>query len=145
MEYSCGSIGRCFFVRLDHNEDILEELKKLAARENIRQAWICCLGAVKKAEIVTGPQETRIPPDPMWHSVFEGHELVGIGNITFKDDEPAIHLHGSFGRADKTRIGCLRKDAEVFLTVECMVIEFSGPEIKRAHNSDLDIDTLRFI
>lgn len=144
MEYRCGTIGRCFFVRFDHNDDMLEELKQLAVTENIRQAWLCCLGALKHAHIVTGPQQSSIPPIPLTHTIPDGHEVIGTGNILWMDGKPAVHLHGAFGRADKTRVGCMRKDVEVYLTIECCIFEFDAEPVLRRYDPELEINTMHF-
>jgi predicted DNA-binding protein with PD1-like motif len=144
MDYVKGKIGRYFFVRFDHNDNLLDKLCTLARKEQIRQAWFFCLGAVKHAEIVTGPKTTVHPPIPLWHKIVEGHEVIAIGNITWLNDEPKIHLHGSFGRSDNIRVGCVRKNAEVFLTVECSVFEIDDVTVVREKNPTLGIDTISF-
>lgn len=144
MEYAQGKVGRYFFVRFDHNDDIIQNLKDLAVTEKIKQAWFFCLGAVKRADIVTGPQTTVIPPVPLWHKIVEGHEVICIGNITWHDNEPRIHVHGSFGRSDTTRVGCMRQASEVFLTMECCIFEITHVSVVRQTNKSLGIDTLAF-
>lgn len=146
MEYAKGVCNRVFWVRFDHNEDFLEKLKELVVKENIRQAWFWCLGALRHAQIVTGPRETAIPPIPMWHQLMEAHELIGAGNISIHKDtgEPAVHLHASFGRADSTRVGCIRKNAEVYLTIDCAIMEFSEILVSRKPKEGMGIDLIEF-
>ena len=84
------------------------------------------------------------PPVPSYHNVQEANEIVALGNITTKDDEPIVHLHSALGRLDKTRVGCIRKSADVYLTVECLITEFNQINLKRTANPDLGINTLVF-
>ncbi len=146
MDYAKGTCSRVFWVRFDHNDDLLEKLKELVVKENIRQAWFWCLGALRHAQIVTGPRESAVPPIPMWHHIIESHEVIGVGNITFHEDtgQPVIHLHASLGRADDTRVGCIRKSTEVYLTIECAIMEFSGFEAVRKPKEGMGIDLIEF-
>ncbi len=144
MEYSEGKQGRIFLIRFDHNENIIEELEKFSTKENIKYAWIFCLGAIKRADIVCGPKETTVPPLPVWHQIIEGHEIIAIGNITMLNNEPAIHLHAGLGRADKARISCIRKLSETYLTIECLVMEYIDITIHRQENKDMGINTIHF-
>ena len=142
MDYSKAQPGRSFIVRFDHNDDILENIIKIAKKENIGFAWIWCLGAIKNADIVCGPVETVVPPIPSYHSIQEANEIVALGNISSKDGEPIIHLHSAMGRLNKTRVGCIRKSSDVYLTVECLIMEFTDINIKRTPNTELGINTL---
>lgn len=144
MEYCEGKQGRTFLVRFDHNENIIDELQNLAKKESIPYAWIFCLGAVKKADVVCGPIETTIPPTPLWHQIIEGHEIIALGNITMLNDEPTVHLHAGLGRADKARISCIRKTSEAYLTIECLVMEYVNTTIHRHENPEMGINTLTF-
>ena len=126
MEYRTGRIGRVIIARVDHGEDLLAELTKLAESERIDQAFFMLIGAIGDAQIVTGPKETTIPPDPMWHSVADAHEILGVGNILLKDGEPAILLHAALGRGEGSLVGCLRDSVETYLTVEVVIFEIAG-------------------
>ncbi len=45
MDYKVGSIGRVFIARIDHDEDLLDELVKLARSEEIKQAFFMLIWA----------------------------------------------------------------------------------------------------
>ncbi len=123
MEYRTGCIGRVFVARIDHGEDLLAELEGLARLEDIRQAFFILIGAVRDLCLVTGPKEDTVPPDPVWSSITDVQEILGVGNILRTGDTPAIHLHAALGRDEAARVGCLRERVSVYLTVEAFVIE----------------------
>jgi Predicted DNA-binding protein with PD1-like DNA-binding motif len=136
MEYSQGSIDRVFTVRLDHGDDILKELESLAVSEDIRSAMFTMLGAVKEANLVVGPKENIVPPDPQWTRIHDAHELIGIGNIFWENDKPKIHLHSAAGRGESTKTGCLRENSEVFMVVEVFIMEISGISASRVFDKE---------
>ncbi len=123
MDYRKGSIGRLFVVRIDHNEDLLIELSKLALKENIKSAFFMMLGAAGSAQLVTGPKEKAVPPDIMWSSFNDAREIIGAGNIFWENSAPRIHLHAAAGNSKGMVMGCIRKAAEAFMVVEIFIIE----------------------
>ncbi len=131
MKYSQGSYGRVFLVKFDDNDNLLESLNNIALKERIKAAIIMLLGGMRSAGIVTGPREAVIPPEPMWLDVNDGREVIGIGTLFWKGDEPAIHLHGAMGREKETFTGCIRKDSRVYLVLEAVVAEITGVDAKR--------------
>ncbi|MGI5992474.1 MAG: PPC domain-containing DNA-binding protein [Methanosarcina sp.] len=131
MEYVKGKIGRVFTVRIDHGEDLILELIKLAELEQIESAVFMLLGALKEAKLVTGPKESITPPEPVWSGFDDVHEILGIGNIFLKDGKPKIHLHAGAGRGDNLKLGCLRGESEVFMVVEAFVFELEGISARR--------------
>lgn len=126
MEYRVGQIGRVFTVRMDHGEDLLESLKTLAAKENIQAATFVLLGAIESGNLVIGPKKNERPPNKMWTSFEEAHEIVGVGNLFREKGEPVVHLHAGLGRAEDGRIGCVRKENQVFMVIEAFVFELTG-------------------
>jgi Predicted DNA-binding protein with PD1-like DNA-binding motif len=131
MEYSKGTIGRVFTVRLDQGDDILSELEGLAVAEDIRSAMFMMLGAVREASLVVGPKTNDVPPDPQWAKFNDAHEVLGIGNIFREEGKPKIHLHSAAGRGESIKVGCLRGESEVFMVVEIFIMEISGISANR--------------
>jgi len=134
MDYEVGSIGRVFLARIDHDEDLLDELVKLARSEEIKQAFFMLIGAVKNMQVVTGPKEDTVPPDPMWHSIAGACEILGIGNILRKDGNPSIHLHAALGKGGDVTVGCLRDSVDTYLTTEAIIFEISGIAAERVYD-----------
>jgi predicted DNA-binding protein with PD1-like motif len=135
MEYSKVTTGRIFLARFDHGEDLLSGVEDIISRERISLATITLLGAIKKGEFVTGPREGKLPAIPNWSKVEDGWEVFGQGMIiSDSGSTPKVHLHCSFGKNKEAYTGCLRKNAEVFVTVEAVITELTGVSIKRSHD-----------
>ncbi|HEY9247173.1 MAG TPA: DUF296 domain-containing protein [Candidatus Methanoperedens sp.] len=123
MDYSKGSIGRLFVARIDHGEDLLVEISDLAIKEDIRSAFFILLGAVGRAQLVTGPKEKSVSPGIVWSQFNDAREIVGIGNIFWENGTPRVHLHGSAGNSKEVVTGCIRKEALVFMVIEIFIME----------------------
>ncbi len=134
MDYTAGAIGRVFLARIDHDEDPLDELVKLARTEEIKQAFFMLIGAVKNIQVVTGPKEDTVPPDPMWHSIAGACEILSIGNILWKDGDPSIHLHAALGKGGDVTVGCLRDNVDTYLTTEAVIFEIAGIAGERVYD-----------
>lgn len=131
MKYSQGTYGRVFLIKFEDGYNLLESLKKVAIAEQVSAGTIMLLGGLRSAGIVTGPKTAVIPPEPMWMDVNDGREVLGIGTLFWKDDEPAIHLHGALGRGKETFTGCIRKDSSVYLVIEAVLTEIKGIQARR--------------
>ncbi len=123
MDYRKGSLKRVFAARIDHGEDVLGELSKLALKENISSAFFIMLGALSEAELVTGPKEKVIPPTTVWAKFSDAREIIGAGSIFLENGEPKVHLHGTAGGSKGMVIGCFRKKVEAFMVVEVFIVE----------------------
>lgn len=135
MEYTTGTIGRVFCLRVDHGEDLIEALQTVSRKENIRSAFFFLLGAIEKGDLVAGPKEACVPPDPIWVKIDTPHEIICIGNIFYEGEEPKVHLHCSIGRDEHVRTGCLRKQSKVFMVNEICILEISGMIAARLNDS----------
>ncbi|OQX22649.1 MAG: hypothetical protein BWK75_00260 [Candidatus Altiarchaeales archaeon A3] len=143
MKYTSTNLKRIFVVEFEHNDDLLEQLMALVKKENITSGAILLLGGMKEAGIVAGPEKISVPPVLMWKYFDDGREILGFGTIFQKENEPKIHIHAGFGREDKVNLGCVRKNAIVYLLVECIIFEFDTKAEKK-FNSELGIDTINF-
>jgi predicted DNA-binding protein with PD1-like motif len=155
MKYQVGRVGRCVVARFDHGDDILGGLSRIAETERIRAAVFYLVGGITHARIVVGPRQEELPPEPVWRSLDESHETVGVGTIFWQGDVPRIHFHGVYGKRDTVRAGCLREDtsgasvsgeapaalltegvlnpnkAETFIVLEAVILEIEGVEATR--------------
>lgn len=131
MEYQAGSAGRVFYARLDHGEDMHQCIREIVSRENIRCSWFQVFGGMKRAGVVTGPKAPVMPPEPIWKTVDNAREVVGFGSVLWDGDVPLIHLHAAMGHHGDTLTGCVRKDTEVYLVLELMLMEIVGIDVTR--------------
>ncbi|MBI5739201.1 MAG: DUF296 domain-containing protein [Nitrospirae bacterium] len=131
MKYQTGRAGRIIVAKFEDHEDVLCNLAGLAKTENIRAGIFYLVGGMREGRIVVGPETDDLPPKPVWKTLGESHEVVGLGTIFWHDDEPRIHFHGAFGKKDKVSVGCLREKSEVFLVLEAVIIEMEGITARR--------------
>lgn len=133
MDYRTGKVGRTLAIRFDDGEDFLQGITDIVKKEDIQSGWFIMLGGLREADIVTGPKEVTIPPEPVWSRVADGaRELVGLGSV-FRDETnaPKIHLHSALGHHGHTLTGCLRKGTKTYLTIEVYLTEIVGIEATR--------------
>ncbi|HOW15782.1 PPC domain-containing DNA-binding protein [Methanosarcina sp.] len=145
MEYAKGRIGRVFTVRVDHGDDLILELIKLAELEKIESAVFMLLGALKEGKLVTGPKENRRPPEPVWTGFNDAREILGIGDIFQEDGRPKIHLHAGTAREDDVKLGCLRGESEVFMVVEVFIFELEGISARRTMDAEQGFAPISFM
>jgi predicted DNA-binding protein with PD1-like motif len=131
MKYRTGSTGRVIVAKFEDRDDVLKGFEDIARKEDIRSGVIYLLGGIRNGRLVAGPEEDKIPPRPVWNELGESHEMVGMGTIFWQDDEPKIHLHGSFGKKDSVKVGCLREMTSTFLVLEAVIVEITGIEATR--------------
>jgi uncharacterized protein len=126
MEYQTGTLGRVVVARFDHGDDVLAGLAEVARRENIRVASFHLVGAIQSGRYVVGPESEELPPVPVWRQLQESHEAVGFGTIYWQGDSPRVHFHGTYGKRDQVRMGCLREETQTFLILEAVIMEILG-------------------
>jgi len=131
MQYSEGSLGRVFVLRMDDGEDILESIQKFVKEKSIGSGMMLFLGAMKDGRAVTGPEKPVIPPTPHYEAFDSAWEVFGMATIYPSTEGPKIHMHSSMGRSRAALVGCIRGKASVYLIVEAVLIEFNGLDARR--------------
>lgn len=126
MEYRSGSMGRVLTIRFDDGEDFLEGLKEIVRKESIESGWFQILGAVRKADVVIGPEQPVMPPKPIWSKIDEAREAIGTGSVYWDNNDPIVHLHAALGHHGETMTACVRKNSKVYLTLEVILFEILG-------------------
>ncbi|MGC2062550.1 MAG: DUF296 domain-containing protein [Thermodesulfovibrionales bacterium] len=126
MKYQIGRPGRIVVARLEDREDVIGSIVSIAKKENIRAGYVSIVGGMREGGIVVGPEKDEFPPTPVWKQLGESHEVTGFGTIFWQDDEPKMHFHGTFGKKDMVKMGCLRRDSETFLILEAVIVEIEG-------------------
>lgn len=89
MDYK--RFGNCIAVRIDRGEEILDNLKAVCLKENVKCAHIEALGAA--GEIVLGVY--KVEEQKYYSNTFTGdYEITSlVGNISEKNGEYYSHLH----------------------------------------------------
>ena len=144
MDYTQGKLGRVFVARIDHEEDLLSEMKDLAVNEDIRSAFFFLLGATGGASVVTGPKEKCIPPEVTRTQVKNASEIMGVGNVFWEDGKPKIHIHASACSGSDIVMGCFREFTEVFMVIEVVIFEIEGIVAERMFDEDIGFSPIRF-
>jgi hypothetical protein len=145
MKYTQGKMGRIFVVKIEHGDDLLKELKHLTQLENISAGVFYVIGAIKETSLVTGPKECTCPPVPVWSKFDDCREILGIGTLFRENDDSTIHLHGVTGREDKTLMGCIRGETEVYLVAEVIIIELVNTCALREFDEKLGVKVLNVL
>jgi predicted DNA-binding protein with PD1-like motif len=143
MQYSEGSIGRVFIIRMDDGEDVIESIQKLIEEKEIESGFMLFLGALLKGRAVTGPEEPVIPPLPHFVSFDGGWEVFGMATIYQSGAGPQIHIHSSIGRGREALVGCIRGRASVYLTVEAILIEIKCPGSRKELDERMGLQLLK--
>ncbi|MGD0152317.1 MAG: DUF296 domain-containing protein [Thermacetogeniaceae bacterium] len=144
MKYSQGKVGRIFLARIEHGDDLLEELKRLATQERVETAVLYLIGALREASLVVGPQACTIPSVPSWRHFDDCREILAIGTIFTGQDGPVLHLHSATGRGDTPLTGCLRGDSAVHLVIEAMIMELLETGAVKSYDPATELQILNF-
>jgi predicted DNA-binding protein with PD1-like motif len=145
MQYSEGSLGRVFVLRLDDGEDLIASLEGLAREKGVAVGVALFMGALKDGRMVTGPEEAVIPPTPHWEGFQNAWEVVGMASIYPGEKGPMVHIHSSLGRGRESLTGCVRIVASVYLIVEAVLFELLEVDARRVldERSGLHLLSLR--
>lgn len=144
MQYRQGTLGRIIVAKVEHGDDLLEELNNLLQTENIQSAVMFMIGALQKTSLVVGPESCTVPPQPVWKSLDDGREILGMGSVFSDGGQPVIHLHASLGRGDEPLTGCIRKEARVYLVVEVVIFEIMNSDAVRTIDDITGLNLLGF-
>ena len=132
MEYRAGTVSRVFTIRFDEGEDFLDGMIDFIKKEDIRNGWFHVIGGIREIDLVIGPKEPVMPPDPVWREMRGARETLGSGSVFWdENNEPRIHLHAALGHHGETVTGCLRKGSKVYLILEVVLFEITGFDASR--------------
>ena len=140
MDYR--KFGDTYVVRLDRGEEILEQVKLLAEKEQIRLASVQALGAVNDFTVGVYNTETKVYASNTFQGAFEIVSLTGT--IDTMDGKSYLHLHMSAGDAQGKVFGGHLNRAVISATCE-MVIRCIDGELDRVHDEDVGLNLFRFL
>lgn len=134
MKYTEGNLGRTFILRLEDGDKLPDTIENFAKDHSIASGFVLFLGGAKKnSKIISGPKRSNdISPIPIVKKLSGVSESNGVGTIfTNSSGDPILHMHASFGRKKKTVTGCVRKDVDIWLVGEIIIIEIINCNPKR--------------
>lgn len=139
MEYR--KFSNTYIVRIDKNEEILEQVKALALKEGIKLASVQALGAVN--DFTVGVFDTT--EKKYYANSFQGsYEIVSLtGTINTMDGEFYCHLHMSAGDGKGHVVGGHLNRAVVSATCEMLVMEIPGT-VDRAFSEEIGLNLFKF-
>ena len=146
MKYQVGEIGKVILAHFEDGDEIISNLVAIVRRERIRGGVFYLLGGITQGRIVVGPMNDDVrPPEPTWREIIDSHETLAIGTVFWQGDEPRIHIHGTYGKFDSVKTGCLRDEAKTFLVLEVVMLELKGINAVREIDPDIHMALLRLI
>lgn len=131
--------GDTVIVRIDRGEEILEKVKELAEKENIKLATIAALGAVNEFTVgVFNTDEKKY-----YANEFSGaFEIVSLtGTISTMNGQFYSHLHMSAGNDCGEVFGGHLNRAIISATCEMTVTVING-EVDRYFDEDIGLNLL---
>ena len=146
MKHTTGKIKAVHLLKFENNDDFIAETEAFIKKKKIKTAFFVFLGGMKKGDIVSGPKKPVIPPDPSWNSFDNAWESFGVGSVfSGEDGKPQVHIHTSLGRGKRALVGCLRKNAKVFIVVEALMLELAGVNAVKGIDPATGINMLKFL
>lgn len=139
MEYK--KFNNTIVVRIDKGEEILEKIKEIALKENIKLANINALGATNDFTVGVFKTEEK----KYYSNDFKGNfEIVSLtGTINTMNGEFYSHLHMSCGNEKGEVFGGHLNRAIVSTTVE-MIINIIDGEVDRCFNEEIGLNLFKF-
>lgn len=134
--------GDRFVARFDKGEEIHEQLKEIALRENIRLAEVSALGAVD--DFTVGVY--KVSEKKYYANSFQGpFEIVSLtGTITTMNGEYYAHLHMSAGNENGEVFGGHLNRARVSATCELVLTILDGV-VERRYDPGVGLNLFDFL
>ena len=128
-------------ARIDKGEEILEKIKEIALKENIKLASINALGATN--DFTVGVY--KVDEKKYYSNKFKGNfEIVSLtGTINTMNGEFYTHIHMSAGNDKGEVFGGHLNKAVVSATCE-MVIDIIDGKVDRYFDKEIGLNLLKF-
>lgn len=139
MDYR--KFNKVIIARIDKGEEILEQIKVIAQKENIKLASISALGATNDFTVGV----FKVDEKKYYSNNFVGNfEIVSlVGTISTMDGQFYSHIHMSAGNDKGEVFGGHLNKAIVSATCE-MVIEIIDGEVDRKFNKEVGLNLFDF-
>lgn len=139
MEYK--RFDKDIVVRIDKGEEILEKIKEVAIKENIKLATVTALGATNEFTVGVFKTEEK----KYYSNSFQGDfEIVSLtGSINTMNDEFYTHIHMSAGDEKGNVFGGHLNKAIVSATCEMFIHVIEG-KVDRELSEDIGLNLFKF-
>ena len=140
MEYR--KFNNTIIARIDKGEEILEAIKKIAQKENIKLANINAIGATNDFTVGV----FKVDEKKYYSNSFKGNfEIVSLtGTINTMNDEFYTHIHMSAGNDKGEVFGGHLNRAIVSATCE-MVINIIDGKVDRCFDEKIGLNVFKFL
>ncbi len=123
-----AAVGRCFFIRVEHNSDLIAFVTEFAKKNNIALAAFTAIGALTSAKLGFYDQTKHEYVDVVLSVPQEMASCVG--NVSLKDGLPFVHAHVVLSDRRKNVHGGHLLEGHVF-AAEIHLTEYLGEKIVR--------------
>lgn len=139
MEYK--KFGNKIIARIDKGEEILEKIKEIALKENIKLANVNALGATN--DFTVGVY--KVNEKKYYSNSFKGaYEIVSLtGSINTMNEKFYTHIHMSCGDEKGNVVGGHLNKAIVSATCE-MFIDIIDGKVDRFNDEDTGLNLFKF-
>ena len=139
MEYK--RFGNTIIARIDKGEEILEQIKEISLKENIKLANVNALGATNDFTVGV----FKVDEKKYYSNSFTGNfEIVSLtGSINTMNDELYTHIHMSAGNDKGEVFGGHLNRAVVSATCEMFINVIDG-KVDRYHDEEVGLNLFKF-
>jgi predicted DNA-binding protein with PD1-like motif len=125
--------GYNWLVRLEKGEKLTNSLLPLIASQKIPSVWISAIGACSWAELGFYDLNTK---QYIWQKLNQPMEIINlVGNLAWENNQPILHLHGTFSKQNLETVGGHIKELEVAGTCEVFLHRWYGDRLTRSEDS----------
>lgn len=128
-------------ARIDKGEEILENLKVICKKENVKLANVNALGAINDFEVGLFDVDEKKYYSKKYTGNFEIVSLTG--SITTKNGETYMHIHLSAGDKENKVYGGHLNRAVVSATCE-MFIQVIDGKVERKFDEEIGLNLFKF-
>lgn len=133
--------GNTIIARIDKGEEILENMKAICEKEDIKLANVNALGAINDFEVGLFDVDEKKYYSQRHTGNFEIVSLTG--SVTTKNRETYMHIHLSAGDKENKVYGGHLNRAVVSATCE-MFIQVIDGRVEREFNEEIGLNLFKF-
>lgn len=139
MEYK--RFDNTLLIKLNRGEEVLEEVKKVVEKENVKLGMINALGATD--DFVVGVYS--IPEQKYYQNEYKGaYEIVSLhGNVSTMNNETYLHIHMSAADNDGHFVGGHLNKCIISATCEMFITILDG-QVDRYKDEEVGINVIKF-
>lgn len=139
MEYKV--FDEIIVLRLEKGEEVIETIKKLCEKEDIKAGLISGLGATNHVVVGLFKADEKKYYSNTFEEDFEISNLTG--NISRMNGEVYLHIHGTFANIEGKCIGGHLNKAVISATSEIIITKINA-DIERKFNKEIGLNLIRF-